>query len=1033
MYDYSQINFRTFEYLAQKYLTQKFPNFQWEVTPSSGDGNKDILCKYKVLNQEQEYWAEAKFTKSRTPHTLSKGQLDPTLISALLSPKQVSLCFISNNQITETYYYRLKDFKIKTNIGIELILKDEFEDWLSKNPTLLQEYNIRLATSTKPQEHGDCEICSAVVTDILNSNQYKTENYLLEGTIYYLYVIINSSDTYKHIKLKTNPEFSLLHRARLLDNPENLCLEKGKRVYKFELLPLQTGNFELRLQLIYNQITVAGYSINGLTITPNSNIGLSYVQQEKSLYEISYYIRESGEHNFLIPIIGNGATGKTKLIQDLHDELNGLENILLVSFIGNEYLDAKTLIQILIFFNIGNIFDYEKKDILLQIDTICDERQKIYYNQLIKGYFGTPESCVKELSDKLHKSAYDICLLYPSHSNVQQVLLLDDVHKGKNHLSLILEMFIRQFIQQENNQSIIFACREYHKDFSFDISMLKKDWIKPFYLDGLTKKDKLATISHYFSSSEDIQFDRTTDDLIVFSNILQSQLSKEKKYSKNDPISKNVELVRAFENPKIVNIFQYKEKLNQMREYHYILEVIYFVNFGINYAMLIRIFPHKDIDFLLNKKVIKRVGKKVFPYHDHYVQAYFEEHKISDFTVETIKKIESFLNNYDEKYLYLSLLLKSGYHVYCQITEEAHALEQHYFKITDYYKAYVIAKAFEDYMNFNEPLSFQEIYDLMVLAISSGFFEKPNDVKKRYTQLINLGPPLSSRSDVQGIILRAHSEIVNIDYWELEIQNLTEKIDFIIKQIPLLTPYSNEDIICAYLNLMNRKMVVALLADNFNMAKEIFYENLTEIDRLNHEEYVGYLYMDYAKGLYNSTPETALEYMEKAQMIFQKLGTEYRRLLDCSCEVEYLKCLITDTGDFSKLECAAQDLIEAHYLELYAKAKLKLAALKLTNSSHPYSSKDIEQELYLSEYVLEYPATGRLLLLQRMVKNAFFVYSGEAHKVINLSLEEKNLINNLGISYRHVWDFNEKGIKHFVQFWNGNAQPYMYTLDARIW
>lgn len=1026
-FNYSQINSRTFEKLSHKYLEQKYPDFQWDITPLSRDGNKDILCKYKVLNQDQEYWAEAKFTKSQTPHTLSKGQLDPTLISALLSPKHVSLCFISNNQITETYHYRLKDFKIKTNIGIELVLKDEFEDWLSRNPELLKEYKISLLSVTEPPEHGNLQICSAIVTNRLNSNQYKTENYLIEGVIYYLYVMISSNYTREHMGLNVNSDFKLLNRSELLDNSEDFCVEKGKQVYKFELLPCQLGKIALRLQLIDNQTTVADYLIINLTITLNSNVALSYIQQEKSLSEISCCIRESNEHNFLIPIIGNGATGKTKLLRDLYDDLIETQNSMLVSFSGFNYLDANTLIKILLFFNIGNVLDYEKKDILSQIEMLHDENQKIYYKKLVEGLFGKPESCVEELAKKL--SSYDVCLLYPTHSSVQQILLLDDVHKGNNILFQILKEFLKQFVQHKSNQSIVFACREDYEGFMFE-----NDWSKPFYLNGLTKEDKLATISQYFSFDEDIRFDRATDDLIVFINILQSKLQTDVCQNRdNDSISKRVELIRAFEKPKIATTFQYKEKLNQLKTYHHILEVIYLVNFGIDYTTLIQMFSHDDINCLLDKRVIKRLGEKIFPYHDYYVQTYFEEHKISDATVETVKKIWRSANDCEEQYLYLSLLLKSGYHVYCQIEKEAHMLEYHYFKITDYYKSYIIAKAFESHLDFNEPLSLQDLYDLMILAVSSGYFEKPENVKKRYMQLIIYGKPLASMQEVQGIILRSQSEIVNIDYWELNVADLTEKIQSIIKQSPSVTHHSNEDLICAYLNLLNRKMVVALALDNFKQAEELFQENLKEIERLRRKEYVGYLYMDYAKGLYNDKPIEALECMEKAQDIFRKLGTECRRFLDCSCEIEYLKCLIADTNEFSNLECSAQDLFHAQYLELYAKAKLKLAALKLTKCAYVNSKEDIKQELYLSEYVIDYPFTGRLRMLHKMLENAFFIYTNEAHKVVKRTANDKKLMSDLGISYRKIWDFNEDGIKRSIQFWNKNVQLNVYALDARIW
>lgn len=1030
VFDYSQMTSRAFEILAKKYLEQKYPEFKWDLTPPKGDGNKDILCTYRVLNQEHEYWAEAKFTKSQSPHTLLKGQLDPTLVSALLSPRQVSICFISNNEITENYYYRLNDFRMKTNIGIELVLKDSFEEWLINNPQLLKDNNIQVLKIEEKQGIVKFNIKSAIITDMQNSNQYKTEKILLNDTIYYLYIIIESEKNYSDIKLLVNSEFALPFRSKILTNPESFCIKKGKQVYKFELIPNNIGATELNIQISDGQDYVSQYSINDLKVTPNSNVSLSYIQQEKSLLEISRYIHESDEHNFMIPVIGNGATGKTKLIQDLFCELNAEENILSITFIGNDFLDAKAFIEMLIFFNMGNIFDYSKEYIISQFDIIQDIETKVYYQKLIQGFFEAPEIYIKELTRKF--TDHKICLLYPSQSRVKQTLLLDDVHKLNSELYQLVKEFFGQFLVQKNNQSIVFASRECYKDFSLNVKTLKADWVKPYTLDGLSKEDKLATISHYFPFTGDIQFDRATDDLIVFSNILYSKIPKESIGDKSsDSIRKTVELVHSFEKPNIINLFQYKEKLNQLKQYHNIIELIYFINWGIEYSIITQIFAYNDIELLFEQKVIKRIGKKIYSYHDHYIKAYFEDHKISNATIETVRKICDI--DYDNKYLYLSSLLKGGYHIYCQIEKEVRALENHYFKSTDYYKAYFLSKSLESYIDKNEKLSIEELHDLLILAVSSGYFEEPAQVRERYKQLIRFCKSTAGNQDVQGMVLRAKSEIINIDYWELSCDDLNQKVENIVKAIPVIEQDSGEDIICGYLNLLNRKMVVALLKEDFKLAEQIFKENTSEINRLNRKEYAGYLYMDFVKGIYNCDPVKALKYMENAQEIFQELNTEYRRLLDCNCEVEYLKCLTSDKPDFSKLEEAATTLRDNQYFELYSKAELKLAALKLTKGRENYSESDIEQDIYLSEYVLDYTATGRLLLFQVMIKNAFRIFCNKPYDRIKLTAAENKLLNNMGNDFQQIWKLNENGIKKFVQIGTENQSSNVYVIDSRIW
>ncbi len=1027
MFDYSQVDSRTFEVLAQCYLKSKYPDYEWVLTPPGNDGNKDIYCKYKVLNQNFEYWAEAKFTKSINAHTLLKGQLDPTLISALLYPKQVSICFISNNNMTESYQYRLRDFKIKTNIGIELILKEEFERWLINNPEILDEYGIKAVAIENQKEISDYQILSATITDIFNFNQYKIETHLIEKNVYYLYIILVSAVDVLNVQLKING-FISQNRSKSLDNPDDFAIKEGKNIYKFEIVPLQSANLDMKICLLKDGEILTSYILSDLTIISNMDVSLSYIKQEKYLVEISQLVLESNGHNFLIPVLGNGSTGKTKLMQYLYTELNNNNNVIMFSFSGNEYLDIKVLIQILLFFNIGNIFEYSKEALLLQLDILTSQEQKIYYVQLINGYFDSPGTCISYLNSKI--LSQDFPLIYPGHTNIQQVVILDDVHKISNTLLEIFRIFVTQFLKLSNNQALIIACREHYKGFSVDFDSFRKEWIKPYLLEGLTKEDKLNTLSYYFSFNGDIDFNRATDDLIVFGNILRKSLEQNKN-NVADPIYRDTNLAHSFEDPQVVNNFLYKEQLHQLSEYYDVIECIYYINFGIDYIELTQYFSYEKIDFLLERKVFKRIGKKIVPFHDYYVKAYFEDNKLSNDTIHIIKKMCDESKSNDQKYLFLSLLIQSGYNVYTQVEEEAHKLEYYYFNITDYYKAYILAKAFKKYINFDEQLSYQELYDMFILAISSGFFKEASKVRKLYDDVIKYSRLLIADSSVQGTVFRAQSEVINIDYWELNLKDLADTIDKTIMQIPMISKNTPENLMCAYLNLINRKMVVQLILENYELADEIFKNDYIINKQLDRTDYIGYLYMDYSKGFYNCELRKALEYMQKAQRIFEKLGTEHRRLLDCNCEVAYLKCLRDQDQSLEELESASNALYQSQFIELYSKAKLKLAAIKIVRGG--YSKEEIEHDIYISKYVLSYSFTGRLALLYKMIKNAFLIYSNRANEIEELTPEEMKKINLMGRDYQRVWDHNTKGLKKSFAFLTEHSIPYVYILDTRIW
>ena len=262
--------------------------------------------------------------------------------------------------------------------------------------------------------------------------------------------------------MKINDEFfALLKCSKLLDDPSDFHIKKGKQVCKFQLLSLKKGKTDLNIQLISNDKIYADYTIFDLVITSNQDRDISYIEQEKAQCEILKLLNESDEHNILVPIIGNGSSGKSKLVQNLYMDLDIYNNVIMLSFIENEYLDMKTLIQLLIFYNIGNVFDYDRDSLVSQINLISDEEKKIYYISLINGFYESPNSCINYLNSKV--SLDEFSMIYPSYTRVRQILILEDIHKISRNLQKILYRFIDQFSKLKNNQFLIFTSREYIK------------------------------------------------------------------------------------------------------------------------------------------------------------------------------------------------------------------------------------------------------------------------------------------------------------------------------------------------------------------------------------------------------------------------------------------------------------------------------------------------------------------------------------------------------------------------------------------
>ena len=142
---------------------------------------------------------------------------------------------------------------------------------------------------------------------------------------------------------------------------------------------------------------------------------------------------------------------------------------------------------------------------------------------------------------------------------------------------------------------------------------------------------------------------------------------------------------------------------------------------------------------------------------------------------------------------------------------------------------------------------------------------------------------------------------------------------------------------------------------------------------------------------------------------------------------------ICNAENLHTLEVAAVNLRNAHYEELYAKAKMKLAALYMCSSMRDL--KQAENELVEAEYVLSYRPCKRLEMLLSNVKYVHYVLSGQQEPA-NRELEiHKTLSKELGEDYRSVAQNNlQNCFPAEARFHFSDQMNTMVALiDPRLW
>lgn len=1027
MFDYSQVTPRDFEKLAKEYLEDTCQGSAWTLTDFSGDGNRDVVCAYRFIDQELEYWAEAKFSAAKHPQKLKKSQLDPTLVSALLYHKPVAVKFISNNSMPDTYIYRLTDFRLRTNIGVTLVLKDQFEEWLKDHPAISASYGIRVIDSDTDQpasKHDEVRIKNVLVTGGGCQDAYVLERKLVQQQPYYLYLAVESNCTLENVSIQfLRPEFKFLPGSAILNSPQGFSLVAGPHGYKFCFTTQNPYQGRVPLALYSGEQMLARGELPELSVVDPREQRLAYAQQDRCAAELGRLVAAPGDKNRLAVISGHGASGKSYLMDMILRNLSFQYETIRYSFSESPVYNATQLCLLLLFLNIGNMDGYSYKDIGEAVNKLASPEKRLFLSELLSHIGDNPQQCLEFMHQKQTQGA--LRLLFSQRNRVRKIIVVEDLHKLNDAAKAIFLQLLQEFKEFENNQIIICTMRG-----MVDVS------IAPNYsicLEGLTKSDKYTTLRSCMPClPENISFHRATDDLLVFSNILWN-LRNELETSTPDTLTLKAQIRQRFESVKTENLQFFQSHLAEYEAYNELIELVFLVSSGIAYPCLSDLFPAADIDFLIEHRIFKLTGKKVVPIHDHYTTVFLRERSISQGTIQRLQALMEL--DSENCVFYLSLLIERGNAMFFAHLPKARALRDKYYHQMRLYESYLLAQAIVSNIDFSEQLTQDEVCDVFVLAMSS-FYQKSSDEEiALYKKVLQQGKPYQSSPEIWGILLRSRTELMNQYYWDLQLDQMEGELNEAVKTFPQGEPNQDVEIRFSCIHRYNRRMVLRLLKNEYRKAEEDFLCCIEESERLDHPACRGYAEMDYGKGLYIYAPKQALSHMERALDIFQKLGTEHRRFLDCECEVAYLHCLLNNGSpeDFHRLEAAAAELHNAHYEELYAKAKLKLAALYMHFGTGNFQQ--VENELVEAEYILPYRPCKRLEMLLANVKYAHYMLTGQVDAATEELRIHERWASRLGADYYAVVQKNLRNTSPVgAAFYDPNEGNGMSAfIDPRIW
>lgn len=202
--------------------------------------------------------------------------------------------------------------------------------------------------------------------------------------------------------------------------------------------------------------------------------------------------------------------------------------------------------------------------------------------------------------------------------------------------------------------------------------------------------------------------------------------------------------------------------------------------------------------------------------------------------------------------------------------------------------------------------------------------------------------------------IEALTEVFNISFWLLDIENLIQAIDETINTYfpEGMFTASEERELYPYYNCLNRKMVTQYLLGQYEDAEKTFETNINTV-RLNN--YKAFAYMDSARGLYYKDINLAYKRIMMAYEILENLSKEkkeIRRFYDCLIEKAYVEFILATQNEryfyIKHLINAIYNARKHGFNNIIKKSYFKLAACFIVLG-------DCEKSLYYLEKIKNDP------------------------------------------------------------------------------
>lgn len=892
---------KDFEILVKDYLSTLFPQLSWESTGQSHDGNKDYIAKFfdERSGLESFVWAEVKHSNKEND-SIPKSHLDSTLVSVYLDKRVQRLIFVTNAKISEEFKLRTDRFLRNRHIKVSYYANENLQEWY-RGQKLIDRISLNV--------YG-------VYSD---NNDYlgrKVES-VEEGYDYSLFFEIYSTS---ELIVNVSVDSAVVIREN------NFIVEKGAT--SFELPFFIKNNCQIE-KLTFHFQNDMGEKIGNFEIPmlKRFNPIMNISSQKNVLVKIENILNYSSSYANITVVLANSGMGKTFVLKQLKRDFAYKGEILIFTFKNNDAENILIFSQIFIGFLLGKVYDLDIEAIDKLINGRYNNLKDLIF--LLYNYINKVEGIVATQVADAFRNLITNRKNYPFnlYVNDRLIVLLDDCQKISEDISDIF-LFIINILQESSRVNAVLFSRKNENEYNSNCiyNYFNKELI-PIECNGIDSKDIVRSIKENFTMpnfiNEDCELNLPISSVIQLENFLKLLKSESCQNHTTDPTA-FIQLMNTVLRKNRANDLL---RFTQNRDlYSSILTIIYNYELGVEQSWLNSYFGNTIYDFLEQlyvEKIIRLDGSKIFPYHDTMLELY---QKNCNPLQNEYKKfihylIENSLITQTEGLFYLIKCI-DGY-IINNLTSIIQLRDKFYYE-ANYSSSISLGKILQDFYNKRNMIN-NEDYNAnrFILADSLKYISSYAEANKILNEICRSH---ELESDLKYLI---KTEIINNCIWMVDLI-LAKNI---LNEIVSITKYkasellNNKRMTFAYLNYYNRYMFLTFMLKDGEQEKQLEL-NLEKCDILKREDYRGFAFMDYAKGIYLLDRQKATSYLCKALEIFTQLPNCKRRELDCLSDIAFLNGL-GGLATVDKLYAIAKKMKKNKYNQSFFKTRLKAAVLRI--------------------------------------------------------------------------------------------------------